>query len=159
MTQKKILILLAFSLCLNVGFLSTTLVSHRITEPHGGYRYARHMELLQGLDLDDATFNDAKKHLDAFMKKRGGLIAKKLAFKLETLAMLEKNPLLPREILEVRRLKERQLEETLSKLGIDHTLDMRKVLPPDKMALLYINAGELIRSHRDRIIKLKDMTD
>ena len=159
MTQKKILILLAFSICLNVGFLSTTLVSHRIADPHGGHRYARHIELLRGLNLEEATFNDAKKHLDAFMKKRGELIAKKLELKLETLAMLEKEPMLPREVLESRRLKERQLEEALSTLGIDHSLDMRKVLPPDKMTLLYINAGKLIRAHRDRIVQLKDMTD
>ncbi|BCS94412.1 hypothetical protein DSLASN_00440 [Desulfoluna limicola] len=160
MTQKKILILLAFSLCLNAGFLVTALVGHGPAEKEGKKHppraYSRHMELLKGLELKESTFQQAKELLDTFMEQRTTLIVKKLDHKLETIALLEKNPLLPRKDLEARHLEEKRIEEEISALGMDHTLDMRQILPPEKMALLYANAGKLIRGHRDRMVHWKD---
>lgn len=160
MTQKKILILLAFSLCLNAGFLITALVGHgpaeKVEKKQLFRAHSRHMELLKGLELSDTTFQQAKGLLDTFMEQRASLIVRKLDHKLETIALLEKNPRLPRKALEERHLEEKRIEEAISTLGINHTLNMRQVLPPDKMALLYTNAGKLIRSHRDRMVQWKD---
>jgi len=160
MTQKKILILLAFSLCLNAGFLITALVGHGPAEKEGKKHppraYSRHMELLEGLELKEATFQQAKELLDTFMEHRTTLLVKKLDHKLETMALLEKNPLLPRQELEARHLEEERIEEEIFALDIAHTLDMRQIMPPDKMALLYTNAGKLIRGHRDRMIHWKN---
>ena len=156
MTQKKIFILLAFSLCLNAGFLMTALVGHgpaeKVEKKHPLRAYSHHMDLLKGLQLSDATFQTAKDLLDTFMEQRTTLIVKKLDHKLETLALLEENPLLSRKELKARHLREDRIEEEISALGIDYTLNMRQILPPDKLALLYINAGNLIRGHRDRMV-------
>lgn len=160
MTQKKILILLAFSLCLNAGFLITALRGHgpseKVDKKHQFRAYSRHMELLKGLELKEPTFQQAKELLDTFMEQRTTLIVKKLDHKIETIALLEKNPLLPRKELEARHQEEERIEEEISALGMDHTLDMRRILPPDKMALLYSNAGKLIRGHRDKMAHWKD---
>ena len=162
MTQKRIFILLAFSLCLNAGFLITALVGHgpaeKVAKKQPFRAYSRHMDLLKGLELEESTFQEAKGLLDIFMEQRTALIVKKLDHKLENIALLEENPLLSRAELEARHLKEDRFEDEISALGIDYTINMRQVLPPDKMALLYTNAGKLIRGYRDRIAHWTDTT-
>lgn len=163
MTHKKLLTLLAFSICLNAGFLITALVGHgpaeKIEQRHPIRAYSRHIHLLKGLELPDRTFQEAKDLLDTFIEQRTALIVKKLDYKLETLALLEKNPLLSRKELEERHLKEERIEKEISALGIDYTLNIRQILPPDKMTLMFTNAWKLVRGHRDKIAHWKDATN
>ncbi len=163
MSQKKTVILLIFSLCLNLGCLITALLGYRPTPLHG-QRYpaaalSRHIELLKGLDLPPETFQRAKEYLDAFMDKRADLIAEKLSLKIETIAMLRDTPLMSRKELEARYQKEADINGVISELGIEYTLSMRGLLPPDKLKKLYINAEALIQAHREKIIQLKKITD
>ncbi|WP_300672484.1 hypothetical protein [Desulfoluna sp.] len=159
MTRKRNLILLAFSLCLNAGFLIATLVGHTPSEHqaprHPIRAYSLHMSLLKNLDLPDEVFQQATDLLEVFMDQRAALIVKKLDFKLETLALLEKNPAMSRKELETRHLKEERIGKALTTLDFDYTFNMRHILPPDKMTLMYANAGELVRRHRDKIADLK----
>ena len=156
MTLKKTVILLVFSLCLNAGFLITALWSHRFIAPHGQKYsmrpYARHIELLKRVNLPPEAFQRAKKNLDTFMEKRAALIAEKLDEKIETIVLLRNNPQFSRQELEARHLKEDAIDGKLSTLSIDYTLEMRKILPRDKMTVFYINAEKLIQAHRDKII-------
>jgi len=159
MNHKKALILLAFSLCLNVGFLVATLVGRVPSETrelkHPFRAYARHMELLKELHLPEESLKQATALLDTLMEQRTALIVKKLDHKLETLALLEKNPTLPREELDRRHLEEERIQKAVSALGFDYGFNMRQLLPPDKMAVIYANSAELIRPHRDRMAAWK----
>lgn len=163
MTLKKALLLLAFSLCLNAGFLITALVGHRTADealqPPPFRAHARHMELLEGLDLPEETLAQAKSLLNSFMEERSALIVRKLDDRLETLALLAKNPELSKAELEAYHRDEARIEAAISALDIEYTLSMREILPPDKMRQLYLNSGELIRSHRDQIAHWKDRAD
>jgi hypothetical protein len=159
MIQKKTLTLLAFSLCLNAGFIMIALMGHWPAEKgHPIRAYALHMTLLKELELPDKTFQEAHHLLDTFIEKRTALIVKKLDHKLETFALLEADPLLSKQELEARHQSEERIEEEISALGIDYTLNMRQILPPAKMTLMFANAGKLIQGHRDRIAHWKDTT-
>ncbi|SCX76620.1 hypothetical protein [Desulfoluna spongiiphila] len=159
MSRKKILVLLAFSLCLNAGFLAATLARHTpSTEKelkHPFRAYTRHMELLRELDLPEETLQQATELLDTFMEQRTALIVKKLDHKLKTLDLLEKNPALSREEFKQCHAEEERIEQIISTLDFEYTLSMRGLLPPDKMALMYAHAAELIRPHRERMAAWK----
>jgi len=159
MSRKTTLLLLAFSLCLNAGFLVATLARHAPSEnqelKHPFRAYTRHLELLRELDLPEETLQQAMELLDTFMEKRTALIVKKLDHKLETLDQLEKTPTLSREEFKRRHAEEERIEKIISTLDFDYTISLRRLLPPDKMALMYANAAELIRPHRERIAAWK----
>lgn len=159
MNRRIILLLLAFSLCLNAGFLVAAFVWSPSSE-HGEAKhpfraYSRHLELLKGLDLPEATLRQATDLLETFMEKRTRLIVKKLDHKLETLARLEKNPALSRADLKTFHAEEERIEADISALDFEYSLSMRRLLPPDKMAMMYANAAELIRPHRERMAAWK----
>lgn len=155
MSRKKLLLLLAFSVCLNAGFLIATLVglapAGKPGAPPPHRAYSRHLELLNGLDIPDGVRQQATTLLDTFMAQRTALIVQKLDHKLESLALLEKNPALSRGELEARHIGEEQIEEAISALDFDYTLKMRQILPPDQLAVMYANAADMLRPHRDRV--------
>ena len=152
-TQKRLLILLVFSLCLNVGFL-ISLLFH--PSPSAKERYHHpwtNSALLKDADLPQEHYEKALVLLDETSKARRNIRIQKLDNKIRILNELQKNPMVPLSTVQKYIDEDRPFEQRIDEINHRVITRLRELLTEEELSRFFGNASAAMTDIRNRMHK------
>ena len=152
-TQKRILILLAFSLCVNVGFLISLLFHPNPSVKERYHHPWTNSLLLKDAGLPQERYEKALVLLDETSKARRAIRLQKLENKIRILSELQKDPMVPLSTIQKYIDEDRPFEQRIDEMNHRVITQLRELLTKEELSRFFGNASEAMTDIRDRMHK------